>query len=255
MVKYVRNNFLLPECTILDLDQFNATLWEMAEEDRDRTHYKKKVNLMHLFEDEQKEWLILPEKEFECAIHQELKSDKYGMVNYDTKVYSTSPRYARQVVKVQVTYNTVAILNDQNEVIVKHSRLYGIKRQSMIWQPYLDLLSRRPRAIKYTSIYEQFPPEWTEYLRRCTENEQKEVLKFLGSLLKNDDFTLLQEALVNASRNGHPSADQIKHCFYSLLNQDHQHQAITVQSPIPDMPNIQRGLSHYDAFFQPEGES
>jgi transposase len=60
MVKYVRNNFLLPECTILDLDQFNATLWEMAEEDRDRSHYKKKVNLQHLFEEEQQEWLILP---------------------------------------------------------------------------------------------------------------------------------------------------------------------------------------------------
>ncbi|MGB7998516.1 MAG: IS21 family transposase [Anaerobacillus sp.] len=254
MVKYVRNNFLLPECTILDLDQFNATLWEMAEEDRDRIHYKKKVNLQYLFKEEKQEWLILPEKDFECAIYQELKSDKYGMVHYDSKVYSTSPRFARQEVKVRVTYNTVSILNDQNEVIVKHSRLYGIKRQSMIWQPYLDLLSRRPRAIKYTSIYEQFPPEWTEYLRCCTEEEQKEVLKLLGGLLKNDDFTLLQEALVNASRHGHPSAAQIKHCFYSLLNQDHQHKAINLQTPVPDMPNIQRGLSHYDAFFQSEGE-
>src|SRR5699024_2136151 len=36
MVKYVRNNFLLPENTILDLDQFNKTLWESAERDRER---------------------------------------------------------------------------------------------------------------------------------------------------------------------------------------------------------------------------
>ncbi len=35
-------NFLLPECTIAHLDQFNETLWELAEQDRDRIHYEKK---------------------------------------------------------------------------------------------------------------------------------------------------------------------------------------------------------------------
>ena len=42
-MKYVRNNFLLPECHIEDLDQFNETLWQKAEDDRDRSHYKKDV--------------------------------------------------------------------------------------------------------------------------------------------------------------------------------------------------------------------
>lgn len=67
MVKYVRNNFLLPENTILDLDQFNQTLWKLAEGDRDRSHYEKDILQSILYEEEKDHWLVLPEKEFECA--------------------------------------------------------------------------------------------------------------------------------------------------------------------------------------------
>lgn len=252
MVKYVRNNFLLPENTILDLDQFNKTLWKQAEEDRARLHYEKNILQSKLYEGDRENWLMLPEKEFHCVRYQDVRADKHGMVTVDKKQYSTSPRFAKQQVRVCITYNTVIVLNDRNEVVVKHSRLYGIKRKSMIWQPYLDLLSKRPRAIKYSSIYNQFPTIWSDYLNDCTEEEQKNVLRLLGELLKNDDFSLLNEALQKASVNGHPSVDQIKHCFYTILNQNSSHTTIQPKVPLPRVPEITRGLSHYDAFFQKE---
>ncbi|WP_130860725.1 IS21 family transposase [Gracilibacillus phocaeensis] len=255
MVKYVRNNFLLPENIILELDPFNETLWEMAEQDRDRLHYEKGILQSELFKEDQENWLLLPEKRFECARYEEIKSDKYGFISIDKKQYSTSPRFAKQNVRVCITYNDITILEENNEVIVKHPRLYGIKRKSMVWQPYLNLLSKRPRAIKYSGIYEQFPPIWTEYLLDCTEEEQKSALRLLGGLLKNDDFSLLNEALQLASTHGHPDTDQIKHCFYSLLNQNDAHTAITPKVSIPNVPNATRGLSHYDSFFQKGGIS
>ncbi len=135
MVKYVRNNFLLPECVVIDLDQFNQTLWQMAEDDRNRPHYLKLELQSELYKVDQKEWLVLPEKVFNCVRYQELKADKYGIINVDNKEYSTSPRYAKQKVKACITYNSIMVLNEDNEVIVTHLRLYGIKRRSMIWQP------------------------------------------------------------------------------------------------------------------------
>ena len=254
MVKYVRNNFLLPESPILDLDQFNKTLWKQAEEDRDRPHYEKNILQSKLYKVDQENWLMLPEKEFHCARYQDVRADKYGMVTVDKKQYSTSPRFAKQLVRVCITYNTVNILNDRNEVVVKHSRLYGVKRKSMIWQPYLDLLSKRPRAIKYSSIYNQFPTIWSDYLNDCTEEEQKKALRLLGELLKNDDFSLLNEALQTASVHGHPSVDQIKHSFYTILNQNTSHTTIQPKVPLPRVPEITRGLSHYDTFFQKEDQ-
>ncbi|WP_173915208.1 hypothetical protein [Halobacillus sp. Marseille-Q1614] len=253
MVKYVRNNFLLPECTILDLDHFNETLWTLAEEDRDRMHYEKDILQAYLHAEHKDEWLMIPVKSFDCVRHETLTADKYGMVSVDQKQYSTSPRFAKQKVNVQITYNSVVILNDHNEVIVKHNRLYGIKRKSMIWQPYLDLLSRRPMAIKYSNLYEQFPPVWTKYLNRCTEHEQKESLQLLGKLLKNNDFELLNQALELAMKHGHPKADQIKHCFYSIIQGDSNYQTITPTMKVPKVPAATRGLSHYDSLMENGG--
>lgn len=247
MVKYVRNNFLLPEHTILDLDHFNETLWIMAEKDRNRLHYKKDILQSDLYEEDKSNWLMLPEKEYDCARYKTAKADKYGMVTLDKKLYSTTPRFAKQQVKICITYNEVRILNEHNEMIVKHPRLYGMKRKSMIWQPYLDLLSKRPRAIKYSSIYNQFPAIWTDYIRNCTVEEQKNVLRLLGELLKNDDFSLLNEALKIASSHGHPSVDEIKHCFYFVLNQDHNYKTIEPRISLPKVPKATRGLSHYDS--------
>ncbi len=154
MVKYVRNNFLLPECTIVHLDHFNETLWELAEQDRDRIHYEKKQLQSQLFKEDQNEWLMFPEKEFECAARRTVKADKSGIVSIDKKLYSTSPRFAKEEVIAKISYDYVELLNSNYELIVKHPRLYGARRKSMIWQPYLELLSRRPRAIKYTSIFQ-----------------------------------------------------------------------------------------------------
>ncbi|UOR14107.1 IS21 family transposase [Halobacillus amylolyticus] len=252
MVKYVRNNFLLPECFITDLDHFNEAQWQLAEEDRDRLHYDKNVLQSVLFSEDEEEWLILPEKKFECARREEVTADKTGMVTVDKKLYSTSPRFAKEKVRVQISYNEIMILNDHNEIIVKHSRLYGAKRKSMVWQPYLHLLSRRPRAIKYTNLYEQFPPIWTDYLMNCTEEEQKEALRLLGTLLKNNDFSLLNKALKQASSHGHPSSDHIKHCFYTLRKDNRLYQEVEPKVKVPPVPEATRGLSHYDAFFKQE---
>src|SRR5699024_10056390 len=125
----------------------------------------------------------------------------------DKKQYSTSPRFAKQKVRVCITYNEIAILNEDNEVIAKHTRLYGVRRKSIIWQPYLDLLSKRPRAIKYSSSYNQFPSIWTDFIKNCTVEEQISVLRLLGDLLMIDDFLLLNAVLSMASSYGHPFPD------------------------------------------------
>ena len=253
MVKYVRNNFLLPEHNLLDLNHFNKTLWGMAEKDRERIHYNKEIIQSELYEEDKNHWLMLPEKEFECARYTTAKADKYGIVTLDKKEYSTTPRFSQQQVRICITYNEVLILNEHNEMIIKHPRLYGMKRKSMIWQPYLNLLSKRPRAIKYSNIYHQFPAIWTDYLKDCTVEEQKDALRLLGELLKNDDFSLLNEALKLASSHGHPSADQIKHCFYSVLHQNHNYKTIEPHISLPRMPEATRGLSHYDSLFEDGG--
>jgi len=67
----------------------------------------------------------LPAKEYECVRYEEVKADKYGFIHVDHNLYSTSPRFAKQKVLAKISYNKITILTEENEVIIKHNRLYG----------------------------------------------------------------------------------------------------------------------------------
>jgi transposase len=246
MVKYVRNNFLLPGLQVFDLDELNKDLWEKAEKDRKRKHYEKQILISQLFEEDRKACLVLPAKEYQCIRYEILKSDKYGYIKLDKNLYSTSPKFALSKVLVRIAYNKVDILTDDHQLIVSHSRLYGQYRKSMKWQPYLSLMAKRPMALKYTSFYEQLPSEWQSYFQSCTTTEKQEALRLLGTLLKDYDFNRITEALNIASKHGHPSVESIKQVFYQIINGRGIRENIHIHKPLPSMPAATRGLQHYD---------
>lgn len=246
MVKYVRNNFLLPGLHVIDLEALNKDFWEIAEKDRFRKHYQKERAISELFEEDRAASLLLPAKEYECVRYETLKADKYGYIKLDLNLYSTSPRYALNRVLVKISYNTVDILNEDHQLVVSHSRLYGQYRKSMKWQPYLNLMAKRPTALKYTSFYEQLPDEWKNYFECCTVTEKPEALKLLSTILKNDEFTQITKALVVASEYGHPSVDAIKQVFYQLINGRGVRSEIKPKIALPPLPEATRGLDRYD---------
>ncbi|WP_374723429.1 IS21 family transposase [Calidifontibacillus erzurumensis] len=249
MVKYVRNNFFLPERTIHGLEDFNNGLWAEAENDRLRPHYEKKDEIARLFEEDQKVLLYLPSKEYEGIRYETLKADKYGYVQVDKKKYSTSPRYSNQKVLVGITYNRIHILSDSLKVIVSHERLYGEKTKSMNWQPYLSLMAKRPTALKYTTFYNQLPELWQKYLHECTVEEKKKALLLLSTILKNHRLDIATKALEIASEGCHPSSDSIKQVYTQLVHGRGHRQTLKLKMNVPTMPPAERGTSQYDAFF------
>lgn len=246
MVKYIRNNYLLPALHVLDLEELNNTFWKKAEDDRQRKHYEKRELISELFEEDMKANLVLPGKEYQCVRYETVKADKYGYIRVEKNLYSTSPRYALKKVLVRISYNTIDVLSDDHQLVVRHSRLYGQYRKSMKWQPYLTLMAKRPTALKYTTFYEQLPAEWQTYLNACTTAEKSEALRLLGSVLKDYDFGRITEALKIASEHGHPSVETIKQIFYQLINGRGIRPEIHLKQSLPSMPEATRGLEHYD---------
>ncbi|MGG1573153.1 IS21 family transposase [Fictibacillus sp. NRS-1165] len=255
MVKYTRNNFLIPELSLQNLEDLNQTFWVKAEKDRNRNHYQKEELIAKLYMADQEQFLQLPAKEFDCVRYEEVKADKYGYVRIENKIYSSSPRFAKQKVLAKISYNQVALLTDDFNLIVSHERLYGEQKQSVKWQPYLSLMAKRPMAIKYTGFYEQLPKEWQTYLEQCTVHEKQQALQLLSVFLKEHDFQTPTEALRLASERGHPSVDSIKQIFYQLLNGRGQRKEIDVQKSLPDVPSAVRGLSHYDHLMETGGDA
>ena len=251
MVKYIRNNFLLPAAYFTDLDEFNEQQWNVAEKDRLRTHYEKGIEQHILHEQTVEQHLVLPAKPFHCGRIHTVKADKSGLVHFETKLYSTSPRFAQKKVFIEVFYNEVLILDENYQCIVRHPRLYGNQTKSMIWQPYLKLLAHRPRAIKYSGVYEQLPEEWQRYLASCNEAEQKATFSLLAELMGTSSFEELTEALRIASTVGHPSAEQIKQAYRAKRFNAQPYEPIQIESAIPPLPEVSRGTERYDIFFEP----
>src|SRR5699024_12618820 len=102
----------------VNIDHFNETLWVLAEEDRNRLHNDKKILQSKLFEEDLEEFLMLPEKRFNCARYEELKADKYGIVNVDKKKYYTYTRLEKQKERVYITYYEINILNAYKDVLL-----------------------------------------------------------------------------------------------------------------------------------------
>lgn len=252
MVKYIRNNFFLPERTVHDLESLNNMLWKEAEADRFRLHYEKKQEIHSLFEEDRQAFRLLPEKAYACIRYETVSADKYGYVHVDKKKYSTSPRFAGQKVLIGITYDTVSILTDDYELVVQHERLYGEQNKSMKWQPYLTLMAKRPTALKYTTFYAQLPTIWQAYLDHCTVEEKKQVLRLLAVLLKDQSWDTANEALEIASRSGHPSSETIKQVYHQLVHGRGYRETVTLRRHIPDMPSAPRGMNVYDTVFAVE---
>lgn len=249
MVKYVRNNFFLPERSVYELEDLNKVLWFEVENDRFRPHYEKKDEISRLFEEDREALFYLPPKEYSGVRIETLKADKYGYVLVDSKRYSTSPRYANQKVLVGISYNHINILTDNYEIIVSHERLYGEESKSMIWQPYLSLMAKRPTALKYTTFYNQLPNTWQKYLHECTVEEKKKALLLLSTILKSNRLEIATEALEIASERCHPSSEAIKQVFHQLVHGRGHRQTLKLKSSVPAMPLAERGMNQYDAFF------
>ncbi len=182
-VGYHRRNFLVPIPEFEDLQAFNRQLLQKCDNDMNRKHYHKPNLICALFAEDKVAMDKLPEVPFEVFRLEPVKADKYGKVRFENKLYSTSPEYASRELWLKVGAYTVEVLNQKYQTVVEHLRLYGQQSESMVWGPYLKLMSRRPTALKYTGFFKELPTTIQDYFDKCDYIEKKRSLKILLSIL------------------------------------------------------------------------
>lgn len=251
-VGYERRNFFVPVPTILDFNQFNKRLFELSEEDNNRIHYVKNETHKSLFEEDKQAMLSLNPVSFEVCRFESRISDKYGKVAFDGNYYSSSPKFAKESVYVKVTSDTVIIMDTRYQTIVEHSRLYGKGKESMNWLPYIDLMSKRPTAIKYTGFYENLPDNWKKYLSDLPAEEKREALLALHTMLLKHDINVASDVLSITLSNGVKDADSILASYRRLTSPVHQMNPIQLKPTVIKMPVFQTDNIKYDNLISKE---
>ena len=124
--------------------------------------------------------------------------------------------------------------------------------ESMKWIPYIELMSKRPTALKYTTFYDELPDNWRKFLNNQDSEGKRKELTSLYTMLKNNDMRVAEDALAFALSNGVKDADSILAAYRTLTSKVQQMQPMQLKCNILQMPSFKIDNSQYDNLFNKE---
>jgi hypothetical protein len=228
----------------------------MCEEDAKREHYRHNKTIEELFEEDLKHCHPLPEIEFDLSGKKAVTTNNWGKfyLNKGMHEYSVSPKHANTTVNLKLTSSLVIVMDENYREIVRHRRLYGdTKQQSMDWLPYLRQLSIRPRALKYSGIYDIMPSAMKQFLEGCSNTETGKILKVLAELTDRTGFESALNTVNQALCYGASDADSLRNLYRRLYADVPELPPMPLGPEIPKVGQMTTNLIAYDVFLKKGG--
>ena len=258
-VNYTRHNFLVPPPRFISLADQNSQLLRDSDEDFDRDHYRYDgVSIKDLFEEDKKVLLPLPDTDFDCARYESARTDKWGKFTLEEgkHEYSASPEHASSNVWLKITSDKVVVMDMKHNPITTHRRLYGDYKQSaMDWIPYLKTISRKPRSLFNTGIYEMMPASMQEYVRNCSNSDRSKILKILAEQTERTGFESAINTVEQALMYQANDPDSLQNLYRRLYSDVPLLPPLPVQNAVPGIVQMPVNLSAYDMALKKGGSA
>ena len=252
-VGYHRRNMLVPVPRFEDIIKFNQNLLLQCEEDARREHYRKEGTIEEFFKEDAEALLELPRVAFDTSKYITVKTNGYGkfLLNEGLHEYSAAPKYANTEILVKLTAYHVIVLDESHREVVRHNRLYGdYKQTSMEWLPYLNQLSRRPGALKYTGIYHMLPQPVKEYLETLSKPDKGKVLRVIADLTQRSSFEKAVETVSTALSYGVTDVDSLINLHSRLHEKVPQLKPVSLPEHIPQLRKYEPNFMIYDKILE-----
>ena len=228
----------------------------MCEEDADREHYRYNETIEQRFQEDLRHCHALPEIEFDLSGKVSPKTNNWGKfyLNKGMHEYSVSPKHANMTVNVKLTSSCVIVMDENFREIVRHNRIYGdTKQQRMDWLPYLRQLSMRPKALKYSGIYDMMPSTLKQYIEGCTGTQTGKVLKVLAELTDRTGFESALNTVNQALCYGAKDADSLINLYRRIYADVPELPQMPLDPKIPDIGQMDTNLIAYDDLLRKGG--
>lgn len=252
-VGYHRRNFFVPVPKFADIRLYNKELLAICDNDMNRNHYVIGRKIATLFDEDKKSMLRLPMHRYEVCRYENAIADNYGKVKFNGGKYSSSPIFARREVIIKATAYDVMILDQNYKYIQGHARLYGDKKDSMQWVPYLELMSRRPTALKYTGFFRELPHILQGYFEECDYQQKKASLKLLVKMVSEKDLDTATKAFERALEKGAKDTDSIWTSYYTLTHKAVDIKDLKVPDSTPKLKAYETDTGIYDTLLKKGG--
>lgn len=223
----------------------------MCDSDAEREHYRHNETLAELFTEDLKHSHRLPEILFDPSGKRSIITNNWGKfyLYKGMHEYSVSPKYANTAVNLKMTSSFIIVMDENFREIVRHRRLYGeAKQQSMDWLPYLKQLSMRPRALKYSGIYDLMPAQMKQFIEGLSHMETGRVLKVLTELTDRTGFDSALNTVREALGYGASDSESLKNLYRRLYADVPELPPMPLDSRIPVVGQMESNIADYDAF-------
>ena len=246
-VGYSRRNYFVPVPRFDDLEEYNRKLLEQCDEELDRDHYKLEKTVRELYQEDLARMNALPRYPFDGDQYVLARTNQYGMVRHKTNSYSTGGGLARQEVTLKVGAYHVTVFDGMMKEVVTHQRLYGKNKESMIWGPYLDVLAKRPMALKYSGFFQGLPQPVRVFFDECAIPGKKQILDVVAATSREVGMDQAVHAMSDALTFAPQDPDSFIAAYSFALNRP---------GPIPknQVPDYLPELRDYDLDFSAYGE-
>ena len=243
-VGYSRRNAFVPVPTITSFDDYNDWLFDWCETDAERDHYKYKIPIQELWEEDYAQLLRLPEYPFSVFRYEALSVNKSGFAVIDTNRYGLSPTLAGETVQAKIFFDHVEFFYD-HQLVGRYPRSYKTNDEVYDWRQYITTLCKKPGAVEHTRFFQQMPEAWQEYLRPLKSKERKSALQLLDEIVRDGNDTLCVDALTLAAENGRTDTDSIRQCYYMIARKEFRPDPLKLVSTTPIL-DYNPNLSAYD---------
>ena len=185
---------------------------------------------------------------FDTATYEQHRTDKCGRIMLDgLYTYSVSPAFPESELWVKKSSETIEILDLDLKHIISHKRLYGgYKQTSMEWLPYLSYISRRPRSLHNSGIYDMMPEKMQNFMDNCDTRKRGEVLRILLGLTEKYGFNNALNSVEEAIKLNISDSDSFKSLARRLLSDMPLLPLLKLDSTIPNLVQNQAKLEEYD---------
>lgn len=217
----LRRNLFVPEPSFSDLATYNQELLHQCAQRHGDNHYLHLRPIHELFIDETALMKPVNSIRFDASRLHTARVNKQGLVRFETGLYSVSPTFVGELVALRIHAEQVEIYTkDCSRRITTHPRLFGEGKQSIHHVDFIDLVKVRPRALKYSGIYQLLPDNWREYLGELPKSELQEALEVLKNILLHEDCHYAKAVLDETMNYEHLTPQSI-HLTYRRLKENH----------------------------------
>lgn len=248
-VGYLRRNYLVPEPEFNDINEFNKKLLELCDKDHKRLHYKKKVEIAGLYQEQLKYMQKINPINFDVFRLEKRKANKYGNIEVDTNTYTVMPIYRNAELLVKIEANTLTIFDENGKELIKHDRCFEKYKTIISYKESLPLIIQKINALENTEFYQTLPKVWKGFLKDKDNEQRKRILKVLGKMLIESSMEMATAVLQDTIVAGRFSPDSILATYYRYVECDFKREELQdLPEKVPKIKEYDIDLRYYDKF-------